>query len=170
MAELTYGNYDYIRAAGAITGPISETLAVRLDGVYVQRDGFYDDRSDQRHRATSTTATASSCAASCCSSRTTTLSVRLIGDYTTRDEACCGAVYLDRDFNPLIGNLNEPATPSCVGGAANPNGNNIINVLRDLGQPLGRLQRSLQPRHLRHARAAPIAARPRTGAFRAQVD
>ncbi len=42
-AELSYGNYDFLRASGSITGPITEQLAYRLDGVYVQRDGFYDD-------------------------------------------------------------------------------------------------------------------------------
>jgi hypothetical protein len=70
----------------------------------------------------------------------TDLSVRLIGDYTNRKEACCGAVYIGRDFNPTIGNLNEPATPLLQPGAApartNDQGNNIINVLRDLGTPL----------------------------------
>ncbi|HYG48319.1 MAG TPA: TonB-dependent receptor, partial [Allosphingosinicella sp.] len=56
------------------------------------------------------------------------------------EEACCGAVYLDREFNPEIGNLNEPATPllqpGAVPGRTNDQGNNIINVLRDLGTPL----------------------------------
>ena len=42
FAELSYGNYNAIRAAGAITGPISEQIAFRIDGVYSRRDGFYD--------------------------------------------------------------------------------------------------------------------------------
>jgi outer membrane receptor protein involved in Fe transport len=67
---------------------------------------------------------------------TDNLEVRVIADYTKRDESCCAAVYLDRETNPRIGNLNEPANPILVGGVVNPNGNNIINVLRDLGQPL----------------------------------
>src|SRR5919112_878138 len=41
-AELSYGNYDHIRAAGAVTGGFSENLAGRIDAVYVRRDGFYD--------------------------------------------------------------------------------------------------------------------------------
>ena len=36
MAKLTYGNYDYRRLAGGVTGPLGDTLAARLDGVYVQ--------------------------------------------------------------------------------------------------------------------------------------
>ena len=137
FGELSYGNYDYVRAQAGVTGPISEALAFRLDGVYVRRDGFYDvvnptggtesevndrDRLFVRGQLLYEPNDA--------------LSVRLIADYTKRDESCCGAVYIDRATNPLIGNLNEPATPILVGGAVNPNGNNIINVLRDLGQPL----------------------------------
>src|SRR3546814_10607663 len=41
--EITYGNYDYWRLAGGVTGPISDTIAARLDGVWVKRDGFYLD-------------------------------------------------------------------------------------------------------------------------------
>ena len=43
FGELTYGNFDYIRADAGITGPIGDTVGFRLDGVYVRRDGFYDD-------------------------------------------------------------------------------------------------------------------------------
>ncbi|MGQ7310037.1 hypothetical protein ACTGYF_11040, partial [Streptococcus suis] len=43
-AEGTYGNYNAVRLAGAITGPIiKDMLAFRLDGVYNKRDGFYQD-------------------------------------------------------------------------------------------------------------------------------
>ena len=140
-AELSYGNYDQIRAAGGVTGPITETLAGRLDAVYVNRDGFYDvvnptggtestvndrDRLFVRGQLLY--------------EPNEDLSIRLIADYTTRDESCCGAVYLDRATNPLIGNLNEVANPILQPGAVparvNDNGNNIINVLRDLGQSL----------------------------------
>ncbi|MEX6800325.1 hypothetical protein AB2D13_33670, partial [Pseudomonas aeruginosa] len=41
-AEATYGNYDQKQIAGGITGPlIADTLAFRVDGVYVNRNGFY---------------------------------------------------------------------------------------------------------------------------------
>src|SRR6476646_7382576 len=39
--DLTYGNFDFMRGQLGITGPISEQIAFRLDGVYVRRDGFY---------------------------------------------------------------------------------------------------------------------------------
>jgi outer membrane receptor protein involved in Fe transport len=132
-AELTYGNYDFLRASGSVTGPITETIAARLDGVWVQRDGFYRDINNgtdvndrDRYFVRGQLLVEPNDA----------LSLRLIGDYTKRDEKCCGAVYVNREINPLVGDLNEPATPIATGGVINPAGNNIINVLRDLGQTL----------------------------------
>jgi iron complex outermembrane receptor protein len=130
--ELNYGNFDYMRAAGRITGPITQSLAASLDAVYVRRDGFY-------HVVNPTGGTESDvndrnrvfARAQLLFEPNDGLSVRIIGDYTHRDESCCGAVYLNRAVNPLIGALDDPATP--INGT---NGNNIINVLRDLGQPL----------------------------------
>jgi outer membrane receptor protein involved in Fe transport len=137
FGSLTYGNFDYIRADAGVTGPIGDTLGFRLDGVYARRDGFYHDvnndtRVNDRDRLF--------LRGQLLFEPNSALSIRLIGDYTRREEACCGAVYLDRDFNPRIGNLNEPANPLLQPGAApartNDQGNNIINVLRDLGTPL----------------------------------
>ena len=137
-AEATYGNYDFYRLAGNLNIPLGETLAARVDGVYVKRDGFYRDytnntdvndrdryfvRGQLRFEPSSD------------------ISLRLIGDYTKRDEKCCAATYVDRSVNPSIGNLNDLATPLLQPGAAAPrvndSGNNMVNVLRDLGQPFG---------------------------------
>jgi outer membrane receptor protein involved in Fe transport len=128
--ELTYGNYDFMRAAGSVTGPISEQLAFRVDGVYVKRNGFYrDDQNghdvNNRDRYF--------LRGQLLFEPTDALSVRLIADYTSRKEECCAATYVDRTVNQFIGDLN---TPSTVGVASTATSNNIINVLRDLGQPL----------------------------------
>ena len=128
--ELTYGNYDFMRASGSITGPLSETIAARLDGVYVKRNGFYRDTTNKtdvndRDRYF--------LRGQLLFKPTDALSVRLIGDYTSRTEKCCAATYVDQSVNPFIGNLNNPSTPLAP---LQPTGNNIINVLRDLGQPL----------------------------------
>ncbi len=136
MLELTYGNYDNIRVAGALSGPLTDTLAVRFDGVWNQRDGFYNDVANNidvnnRNRYFMR--------GQLLWEPTDALSVRIIGDYTSRKERCCGATYVDASVNPFIGNLNNPSNPLLVGGAPNPNGNNIVNVLRDLGQPLAGL-------------------------------
>ena len=129
--ELTYGNYEFMRAATSFTGPITEQLAFRVDGVYVKRDGFYtDDRNgrdvNNRDRYF--------LRGQLLFEPTDELSVRLIADYTKRSEECCAATFVDGTVNPFIGNLNNPST---VGVAATPTSNNIINVLRDLGQGLG---------------------------------
>ena len=137
--EITYGNYDFLRFTGSVTGPISETIAARLDGVYVQRDGFYRDTTNNtdvndRDRYF--------LRGQILFEPTDALSIRLIADYTYRDEKCCAATYVDNSVNPFIGNLNNPSTPLSTGATGTPpnlpqsNGNNIINVLRDLGQPL----------------------------------
>ncbi|MEZ0242892.1 MAG: TonB-dependent receptor, partial [Sphingomonas sp.] len=41
--EATYGNYDYLRLGGFLNVPLGETAAARVDGVYVSRNGFYND-------------------------------------------------------------------------------------------------------------------------------
>ncbi|HMS21940.1 TonB-dependent receptor [uncultured Sphingorhabdus sp.] len=126
--ELTYGNYDFMRAASSITGPISEQIAFRVDGVYVKRDGFYRDDTNGRDV---NNRDRYFLRGQLLFEPNDDLSVRLIADYTSRKEACCAATYVDGTVNPYIGNLNNLATP-----LNNSAANNIINVLRDLGQPL----------------------------------
>lgn len=128
--ELTYGNYEFMRAATSFTGPITEQLAFRVDGVYVKRDGFYNDPQNgkdinDRDRYF--------LRGQLLFEPTDALSIRLIADYTKRAENCCAATYVDGTVNQFIGNLNNPSTPL---SPLQTTGNNIINVLRDLGQPL----------------------------------
>jgi outer membrane receptor protein involved in Fe transport len=130
-AEATYGNYDFFRLGGSITGPIAENLAARIDGIYVKRDGFYTDAANNtdindRDRIF--------LRGQLLFEPTDALSIRLIADYTYRDEKCCAATYIDPSITPSIGNLNNPSTPLTP---LQTNGNNIINVLRDLGQNVG---------------------------------
>ncbi|MDB5696099.1 MAG: TonB-dependent receptor [Sphingomonas bacterium] len=126
--EATYGNYDFLRLAGGLNVPFSDSIAARVDGVYVKRDGFYrdtanDTRVNDRDRYF--------VRGQLLLEPTSDIRVRLIGDYSKREEACCAAIYVGRRINPAIGNLNTPATPLTTGLA---NGNNIINVLTNLGQ------------------------------------
>ena len=88
--EITYGNYDFMRAAASITGPLSQTVAARIDGVYVKRDGFYRDvtnNTDVNNRDRYFVR------GQLLFEPSDALSLRLIGDYSRRDEKCCGAVY-----------------------------------------------------------------------------
>ena len=119
--EATIGNYDYRRLAGGITGGFSDTLAGRLDVVYVKRDGFYDDAANDttinnRNRIFTR--------AQLLFEPTDAISFRLIGDYTWRKERCCAAVFVNDRMNDTIDGLLDPAQ------------NNIIRVLRDLGQDI----------------------------------
>ncbi len=119
--ETTIGNYDLRRVAGGITGPLTDSLAFRLEGVLVKRDGFYDDLNNDtdvndRNRWFTR--------GQLLYEPNDQLSIRLIGDYTWRKEKCCGAVYVNNDINDKIDGLTDPAQ------------NNIVGVLRDLGQDL----------------------------------
>ena len=132
-AEGTYGNYDFYRAAGALTGPIiKDVLAFRVDGVWQKRDGFYRDVANDtdfnnrdRYFVRGQLLLEPS----------SNFSLRLIGDYTRRNEKCCGAVYVDtrEKIDP---------TPGVPGDyAINPAGNRIVSVMTSLaalrGYPAG---------------------------------
>ncbi len=89
--EATYGNYDAIRVGGGITGPLGETIAARVDGIYFKRDGFLKDavsgrRINGRDRWL--------VRGQVLFQPSDDLSVRIIGDYADRKEECCGAAYL----------------------------------------------------------------------------
>jgi iron complex outermembrane recepter protein len=119
FVEASYGNYDFMRLAGGITGPIGEGLGYRLDGVWAKRDGFYRDltngvRVNDRDRYF--------VRGQVLFEPNSDISVRLIGDYTHRDEACCAAVYIDETVAPANRNLLTSANP-------------VIPVLLSLGTP-----------------------------------
>jgi outer membrane receptor protein involved in Fe transport len=127
MAELTYGNYDFMRGQLGLTGPITDNIAFRIDLVGVRRDGFLDvvnaaggteERVNDRNRIFSR--------GQLLFEPNDQLTVRIIGDYTIRDESCCGAVYLStaETFDP---------TPGVPGDFAVAAQNRIVNVLESLG-------------------------------------
>ncbi|WP_426164679.1 TonB-dependent receptor [Sandarakinorhabdus sp. DWP1-3-1] len=123
-AEATYGNYNNIRVAAGITGPIiADKLAARIDGVYNKRDGFYTDvisgnKVNDRDRIF--------VRGQLLFTPTDDISLRLIGDYTHRDENCCGAVYTStrETFDP---------TPGQPGDLAVSPTNRIVDILSSLG-------------------------------------
>ena len=141
--EATIGNYDLRRLAVGVTGPLTDSLAFRFDGVLVKRDGFYDDVNNDtdvndRDRYF--------VRGQLLYEPNDQLSVRLIGDFSKRDEKCCGATYVTDRVNSSIDNLNEVASPILQPGGVpsrvNDSGNNIINVIRDLGQDLAAFDQS----------------------------
>ena len=85
------GNYDYRRLEATLNAPLGGTVAGRLDGVYVKRDGFIKDvisgrRINDRDRYL--------LRGQVLFEPTDDLSVRVIADYSRQNEECCAAVYL----------------------------------------------------------------------------
>jgi outer membrane receptor protein involved in Fe transport len=89
--QLDVGNFDYRRAQASVTGPLGETVAARLDAVWVKRDGFLKDvisgrDINDRNRWMTR--------GQVLFQPSDDFSFRLIGDYSKKSEECCGAVYL----------------------------------------------------------------------------
>jgi outer membrane receptor protein involved in Fe transport len=134
-AEASYGNYNAWRGQLGVTGPITETLAARLDGVYVKRDGFYNNVDASGNTiATVNDRNRYFVRGQLLYQPDSALSIRLIGDYTHRHESCCAAVYTDtlETFDPTPGvpgdfSIRQP------GAGGSPDGNRIIDVLKSLG-------------------------------------
>ncbi|QJU57875.1 TonB-dependent receptor [Sphingomonas sp. AP4-R1] len=106
-AEASVGNYDYWRLGAGITGPLTETLSGRIDGVYIKRQGFFQDVVSGRHlngrdrglvRGKLKWEPDASFAA--------TLTV----DYAKRDEECCAGGY------SVVRDLRS-STPGAGGGS-----------------------------------------------------
>ena len=107
---ITIGNYDLRRVEASATGPLSSTLAGRLDAVYLTRDGFLEDvisgrDVNDRDRWL--------LRGQLLYQPTDALSVRFIADYTRRREECCAATYLPaHDFVSGVG--NQPSTIAAI--------------------------------------------------------
>lgn len=158
--EITYGNYDYWRLTGSVTGPITDKVAARLDGVWVKRDGFLRDttnNTDVNNRDRYFLR------GQLLFEPTDALSIRLIADYTYRNEKCCGAIYVDNSVNPYIGNLNNPGVP------ATATTNNIVKVLNDLGQPLSAFNQGYG-RDLSVSAGRSFAGKTKDYGFSGQID
>lgn len=130
----SYGNYDAIRAEGGLTGPVTETIAARVDAVYFKRDGFYNDvtndtKVNNRDRYL--------VRGQLLFEPNDALDARLTLDYSKKDEACCAAVFVQPGFAPLARvspGLDSFARPLPGSPALTSTQNPIIPVLLALGQ------------------------------------
>lgn len=129
----TYGNFDNIRLEGGINTPISDALAVRIDGSYEERDGFYNDVVND---TTVNNRDRYLVRAQALFEPTDALSFRLIGDYSKKNESCCAATFVQPDFAPLarVSTGLDPFTRPTNGAALTSTANPIIPVLLALGQ------------------------------------
>jgi len=90
-AQVDAGNFGFIRGMVSATGPISSTIAVRLDAVYVKRNGFLHDvisgrDVNDRDRGL--------VRGQILFQPNDKFSFRLIGDASRQREECCAAPYL----------------------------------------------------------------------------
>lgn len=92
--EFSYGNHEQFRAAAGLSGALVEDkVAARIDGVFLKRDGFLEDKVidvdfNDRDRYL--------IRGQLMFDPTEELNIRLIADYSDRDESCCAAVTLIR--------------------------------------------------------------------------
>ncbi|MDR6853374.1 outer membrane receptor protein involved in Fe transport [Sphingomonas sp. BE123] len=97
--EGSYGNYNAFELKGAVTGPVTEEIALRFDGGYRKRDGYIEDVNSDRMLNNVDRWYARGQALY----DTSAFSLRLIADYYETDEQCCGAVSAVRgSLGPLI--------------------------------------------------------------------
>ncbi|URD60071.1 TonB-dependent receptor [Sphingomonas sp. KRR8] len=111
--EVTVGNYSLRRLEAGVNAPLSETLAARLDGVYLKRDGFLHDvvsdrRINNRDRWL--------LRGQLLFKPSDDFSFRLIGDYSKRKEECCGAVFLPASDSVYTGGAiqTQPSTIAAI--------------------------------------------------------
>jgi outer membrane receptor protein involved in Fe transport len=113
-AAATVGDFRYRRLEGGVTGPITQTLAGKIEGVLEKRDGFY---ADVNTGADNNNRNRYFVRGQLLWEPTDTFSARLIADYSRRGESCCGAVFATDKMAP--GNS----------AALDPNVNAAIRVL-----------------------------------------
>ena len=115
QGEASYGNYNAYRVSGGITGPVSEQIALRLDGVYSKRDGFLTDVVSGR---TVNNRDRYLLRGQILFQPSADLSVRIIGDYAQRKEECCTAPFLPAQTvsssTPDVGGGNLIFSPSGI--------------------------------------------------------
>ncbi|MGI4879601.1 MAG: TonB-dependent receptor [Janthinobacterium lividum] len=122
-AEATYGNYSDRRIVAGLTGPIiADTLAFRIDGVYNKRDGLYKNIVDD---TTINNRNRYFVRGQLLFTPTPDISLRLIGDYTHRNERCCAAV-----FTSTAETAGVPGQPGAY--VTSPT-NRIVDVMTSLG-------------------------------------
>ena len=137
----SYGNYDYYRFEAGGNLPLGDTFAVRLDGTYTKRDGFYHDvvnntRINNRDRYL--------VRGKAQWEPTPDLTLLLSADYSKKNEACCAATFVQPDFAPLatispgLNSFIRPTSGVALTSPANP----IIPVLLKLGQNPAALNQS----------------------------
>lgn len=103
--ETTAGNYSMGEITGSASGPLSDTVAYRLSGSALQRDGYYDNGGgDDLNDADDWTVIGK-----LLWEPTDDLSLLLNGSHVDRDTSCCGADSVQSDsVNTELANQGLP--------------------------------------------------------------
>jgi outer membrane receptor protein involved in Fe transport len=117
--RVTGGDYSLFKGEAGIGGPIAGDWAAGIDALYLQRDGFYDDEltgedfnTRDRYLARGQLTYEGDI-----------LSMRFIAENASRDERCCGGLYIVKGArtDPAIENL-DPVAEVLTSDASNPFG------------------------------------------------
>jgi outer membrane receptor protein involved in Fe transport len=137
VGEATYGNYDNIRLVGGLTGPIiADTLAFRVDGVYNKRDGFLKNITQSNNERQVNDRDRYFVRGQLLFKPTDSFRLRLIGDYTHRNESCCGATYYSKfeTTDPTANAVQaNGSTVNTDGAVAYADTNRILGILARQG-------------------------------------
>ena len=97
--EVTAGNFGLIRTSGTVTGPFSDSARGRLFGVYSKRDGFMDVNTGigPRTETEDTDFEFYSLRGQLEFDLGSEATLRVIADYTDREENCCLSDYISQD-------------------------------------------------------------------------
>ena len=123
-AELTAGNYNAIGGAAQVTGPLlDDRIAASFYFADRHRDGFYSVDTGQGPRTQDDDDNQNfyTLRPQLLLKPTSNLSIRLIGDYTHRDENCCAAVVRE-ESGPLDPGHGAANAQSIVASLANGGG------------------------------------------------
>jgi len=97
-AEVTYGDFEETRVAGHITGPlIDDTLGFRLFAARSTRDGFMDVMDFNGNISDTNTRDMWTVRGQLLFAPSPNWDLRIIADYTERDEECCAAMIYDAE-------------------------------------------------------------------------
>jgi iron complex outermembrane receptor protein len=141
-AEVTGGNFGAWGVSGSVTGPISDTVAYRLYAATRQRDGFYDVNTGDGPRTTTDDANQDfyTVRGQLLILPSDNASIRIIGDYSKRDEYCCvGVVTRSSPTAAIINLLTAPNGPGTAPQAPAPGirpFNRLAYANRDTGQEM----------------------------------
>ncbi len=134
--ELTVGDHGALGVAGSVTGPIvADKLAGRLYAAKRERDGFADVHvgAGPRTRTDDTDQNYYTVRGQLLFTPTDSLSIKLLADYSDRDEHCC--VNFVTVAGPTAALIDALAADEGVQRPPNP-GARIANANRDMGSKI----------------------------------